>query len=172
MFHTVADQDFGLKILNSLRAGILSVDLQRRITAINEIAIRIFELENRNYVGMGIEDVLSDQQQLLQTLNDSYQMKNLPSRAELDLKIRNGTNRTVGYTISFIKNESGQVEGISLFFKDLTLVEQLNEQEKLKDRLAALGQMAAGLAHEIRNPLKTGFQEVLEESTIQVCLVY
>ena len=153
MFHTVADQDFGLKILNSLRAGILSVDLQRRITAINEIAIRIFELENRNYVGMGIEDVLSDQQQLLQTLNDSYQMKNLPSRAELDLKIRNGTNRTVGYTISFIKNESGQVEGISLFFKDLTLVEQLNEQEKLKDRLAALGQMAAGLAHEIRNPL-------------------
>ena len=79
MFHTVADQDFGLKILNSLRAGILSVDLQRRISAINEIAIRIFELENRNYVGMGIEDVLSDQQQLLQTLNDSYQMKNLPA---------------------------------------------------------------------------------------------
>ena len=45
------------------------------------------------------------------------------------------------------------VDGVSLFFKDLTLVEQLNEQEKLKDRLAALGQMAAGLAHEIRNPL-------------------
>ena len=153
MFHTVTDQDFGLKILNSLRCGILSVDLQRRITAINEIAIRIFELETENFVGMDVEAVLSDQQQLLQTLNDAYQMKNLPSRAELDLKLRDGKTRTVGYTISFTKDDAGVVDGVSLFFKDLTLVEQLNEQEKLKDRLAALGQMAAGLAHEIRNPL-------------------
>lgn len=153
MFHTVAEQDFSLKILKSLRAGILSVDLERRITAINEIAIRIFELESQNYVGLQVQEVLSEQHQLLQTLTDAYQMKNLPSRAELDLKIRDGKYRTVGYTISFIKNETGEVEGISLFFKDLTLVEQLNEQEKLKDRLAALGQMAAGLAHEIRNPL-------------------
>jgi two-component system, NtrC family, sensor histidine kinase AtoS len=153
MFHTVADQDFGLKILNSLRCGILSVDLQRRITAINEIAIRVFELETQNYVGMRVETVLVEQQQLLQTLNDAYQMKNLPSRAELDLRLRDGKSRTVGYTISFTKDDSGVVDGVSLFFKDLTLVEQLNEQEKLKDRLAALGQMAAGLAHEIRNPL-------------------
>jgi PAS domain S-box-containing protein len=153
MFHTVNQPDFGLKLLSSLRCGILSVDLQLRITAINEIAIRIFELKDQNYVGRSIEDVLSEQPQLLQTLNDAYQMKNLPSRAELDLQIRDGKNRTVGYTISFIKDEAGNIEGISLFFKDLTLVEQLNEQEKLKDRLAALGQMAAGLAHEIRNPL-------------------
>jgi signal transduction histidine kinase len=153
MFHTVSEQDFGLKILNSLRCGILSVDLQRRITAINEIAIRIFELEMENFVGLDVEAVLGEQHQLLQTLNDAYQMKNLPSRAELDLRLRDGKNRTVGYTISFTKNEEGVVDGVSLFFKDLTLVEQLNEQEKLKDRLAYLGQMAAGLAHEIRNPL-------------------
>jgi signal transduction histidine kinase len=153
MFHTVTDQDFGLKILNSLRCGILSVDLQRRITAINEIAIRIFELETQNFVGRDVEGVLGEQQQLLQTLNDAYQMKNLPSRAELDLRLRDGKTRTVGYTISFTKDDTGVVDGVSLFFKDLTLVEQLNEQEKLKDRLAALGQMAAGLAHEIRNPL-------------------
>lgn len=153
MFHTGSGQDFGLKILNSLRCGILSVDLQRRITAINEIAIRIFELDLQDYVGLDVEAVLSEQQQLLQTLNDAYQMKNLPSRAELDLRFRDGKSRTVGYTISFTKNDEGIVDGVSLFFKDLTLVEQLNEQEKLKDRLAALGQMAAGLAHEIRNPL-------------------
>jgi signal transduction histidine kinase len=43
--------------------------------------------------------------------------------------------------------------GVTLFFKDLTQVEQQEEQERLRDRLAALGQMAASLAHEIRNPL-------------------
>ncbi len=71
----------------------------------------------------------------------------------MEIRLSEGASRTVGYTISFIKGEDGDIGGISLFFKDLTLVEQLNEQEKLKDRLAALGQMAAGLAHEIRNPL-------------------
>ena len=61
MFHTVSDQDFGLKILNSLWCGILFVDLQWRITAINEIAIRIFELETQNFVGMDVEVILGEQ---------------------------------------------------------------------------------------------------------------
>ena len=153
MFYTVPEKDFGLRILNSLRCGILSIDRENRITAVNEIAIRILELENRDYVGEDVREVLKNQQFFLQLLSGAYQMKNLPSRAEMEIRLREGASRTVGYTISFIKDEDGDVGGISLFFKDLTLVEQLNEQEKLKDRLAALGQMAAGLAHEIRNPL-------------------
>jgi two-component system, NtrC family, sensor histidine kinase AtoS len=153
MFYTDPRENIGLKILNSLRCGILSVSLERKITAINEIALRILELENADYVNSSIEDVFQGQEQLLQILKDACQMKNLPSRAELGLNTKDGAERTVGYTVSFIKNDEGNIEGISLFFKDLTLVEQMNEQEKLKDRLAALGQMAAGLAHEIRNPL-------------------
>jgi PAS domain S-box-containing protein len=153
MFYTVPEKDFGLKILNSLRCGILSIDRENKITAINEIAIRILELENLDYVGADVREVLKNQEFFLQLLNGAYQMKNLPSRAEMEIRVREGASRTVGYTISFIKGEDGEIAGISIFFKDLTLVEQLNEQEKLKDRLAALGQMAAGLAHEIRNPL-------------------
>ncbi|HEX2524521.1 MAG TPA: PAS domain-containing protein [Terriglobia bacterium] len=117
MFHTVTAQDFGLKILNSLRCGILSVDLHRRITAINEIAIRIFELNNENYVGRHVDEILREQQSLLLTLNDACQMKNLPSRAELDLRLGDGKNRTVGYTISFVKDDAGNVEGISIFLR-------------------------------------------------------
>jgi signal transduction histidine kinase len=153
MFYVIGKEDFGLKILNSLRCGILSVNLHKEITAINEISQRILELENVNQVGRRVEEVFAHQPQLLQILNDAYQMKNLPSRAELELNTKEGNGRTVGYTISFIKQHDGSIEGISVFLKDLTLVEQMNEQEKLKDRLAALGQMAAGLAHEIRNPL-------------------
>ena len=43
--------------------------------------------------------------------------------------------------------------GATLFFKDLTRVEQLEERERLRDRLAALGEMAAAIAHEVKNPL-------------------
>jgi signal transduction histidine kinase len=153
MFFTSARKDYGLRILNSLRCGILSVDMEERVTAINDIALRILDLEIKDYVGVHISELFKEREQLLYVLKDACQMKNPPSRAEMVLKVREGKDRTVGYTISFLKTEGGDVEGVSLFFKDLTLVEQMNEQEKLKDRLAALGQMAAGLAHEIRNPL-------------------
>src|SRR5262249_23629654 len=55
--------------------------------------------------------------------------------------------------LSLVPGDDGAPLGAALFFKDLTHVEHKEEQERLKDRLAALGQMAANLAHEIRNPL-------------------
>ena len=59
----------------------------------------------------------------------------------------------IGYTLSLIRNSEGVTIGAAMFFKDLTRVEQLEERERLRDRLAALGEMAAAVAHEIKNPL-------------------
>jgi signal transduction histidine kinase len=52
-----------------------------------------------------------------------------------------------------VSDECGCVEGAALLFKDLTRVDQLEERERLRDRLAALGEMAAAIAHEVKNPL-------------------
>src|SRR5690606_8282790 len=54
---------------------------------------------------------------------------------------------------SQVRDTRGFVTGATLFFKDLTRVEQLEERERLRDRLAALGEMAAAIAHEVKNPL-------------------
>ena len=59
----------------------------------------------------------------------------------------------IGYTLSQVRDQRGQLTGATLFFKDLTRVEQLEERERLRDRLAALGEMAAAIAHEVKNPL-------------------
>jgi signal transduction histidine kinase len=77
-------------------------------------------------------------------------MSHLPNRAELRLK---DLDRVIGYTLSQVKDDSGQAIGAVMFFKDLTRVEQLEERERLRDRLASLGEMAAGIAHELKNPL-------------------
>src|SRR5688500_12863391 len=74
----------------------------------------------------------------------------LPNRAELRLK---STGKVIGYTLSLIRDEHDDTIGAALFFKDLTHVEQMEERERLRDRLAALGEMAAAMAHEIKNPL-------------------
>ena len=59
----------------------------------------------------------------------------------------------IGYTLSHVRDERGRSTGVALFFKDLTKVEQLEERERLRDRLVALGEMAAAIAHEVKNPL-------------------
>jgi two-component system nitrogen regulation sensor histidine kinase GlnL len=59
----------------------------------------------------------------------------------------------IGYTLSQVRDARGSITGATLFFKDLTRVEQLEERERLRDRLAALGEMAAAIAHEVKNPL-------------------
>jgi signal transduction histidine kinase len=59
----------------------------------------------------------------------------------------------IGYTLSQVKDDDGVTIGAVMFFKDLTDVEQMEERERLRDRLASLGEMAAGIAHELKNPL-------------------
>src|SRR5260370_1852681 len=59
----------------------------------------------------------------------------------------------MGFNLEFVRNDEGDVAGVAMFFKDLTRVEQLEERERLRDRLAALGEMAAAIAHEVKNPL-------------------
>jgi signal transduction histidine kinase len=63
------------------------------------------------------------------------------------------TGRALGYTLSRIHDDEGELVGATLFFKDLTRVEQMEERDRLRDRLAALGEMAAAIAHEVKNPL-------------------
>ena len=74
----------------------------------------------------------------------------LPNRAEMRLARRAAS---IGYTLSLVRDDDGRRSVPTLFFKDLTRVEQIEERERLRDRLAALGEMAAAIAHEVKNPL-------------------
>jgi signal transduction histidine kinase len=87
---------------------------------------------------------------VLRVLSSAFELTTLPNRAELRLK---ELDRVIGYTLSLVRNDTGESIGAALFFKDLTQVEQQEERERLRDRLASLGEMAAGIAHELKNPL-------------------
>ena len=75
----------------------------------------------------------------------------LPNRAELRLKDLEQGHRL--HAVADPRRRRARSIGAALFFKDLTRVEQLEERERLRDRLAALGEMAAAIAHEVKNPL-------------------
>ena len=148
-----ATPEFYRRLIEGMRCGILIIDRGGGIVMVNDHARAILELTELPPSGAPVDEALALHPQLAHILRDSFWMSRLPNRAEIDLKSRSESGKTIGFTLSLVRDDFGEATGAALFFKDLTHVEHKEEQERLKDRLAALGQMAANLAHEIRNPL-------------------
>ena len=104
----------------------------------------------RGRSGRPFTEVLQGCPEVARVLLSAFETDDLPNRAEMRLR---KTGRAIGYTLSRIHDDEGRQVGATLFFKDLTRVEQIEERERLRDRLATLGEMAAAIAHEVKNPL-------------------
>ena len=137
-------------MVGNMRNGVLAIDREGGIVLLNEEARRLFRLPAVDVTGTAYVDVLREHTDILRVLGGAFELKSLPNRAELRLK---STDTVIGYTLSLVRDDRGEPVGAALFFKDLTHVEQIEERERLRDRLAAVGEMAAVMAHEIKNPL-------------------
>ena len=143
-------------IVSSMANGVLAVRRDGTLALMNQEAYRIFSLTpDPDDIGRPFAEVLGPRADIVRVLTAAFELTHLPNRLELRLK---DLDRVIGYTLSQVKDQgadgtAGQVIGAVMFFKDLTQVEQREERERLRDRLASLGEMAAGIAHELKNPL-------------------
>jgi signal transduction histidine kinase len=145
------DDTFFRHMVAGMRNGVLAFTRDGRLTLINDEAYRIFDVAPQPHdLGRPIADVLQGHPEVVRVLNTVFEVHHLPNRAELRLR---PSGMVIGYTLALVRDDSGRVIGASMFFKDLTRVEQLEERERLRDRLAAVGEMAAAIAHEVKNPL-------------------
>ena len=146
----VADRFFR-EIVSSMRNGVLAITIDGAVAVMNQEAYRIFSLPpDPDDIGRQYAEVLRMHADIVRVLAGAFELSHLPNRVEMRLK---STGRVIGYTLSHVRDDAGALTGVTLFFKDLTRVEQLEERERLRDRLAALGEMAAAIAHELKNPL-------------------
>ena len=146
----LGDRFFRHLVFN-LRTGVLAITRDGRVAAMNDMAYRVLALPaGGDYIGRPFAEVLVDLPEVVRVLQQAFDSSDLPNRAEMRLR---KTGRAMGYTLSHIHDDDGRMVGATLFFKDLTRVEQMEERERLRDRLAALGEMAAAIAHEVKNPL-------------------
>ena len=138
-------------LVAGMRNGVLAFTREGRLTLINEEAYRIFDLAPRHDdLGRPVAELLQQHPEVVRLLNSVFDVHLLPNREELRLR---PSGKVIGYTLGHVRDDSGRVIGASMYFKDLTRVEQLEERERLRDRLAAVGEMAAAIAHEVKNPL-------------------
>ena len=146
-----ADDRFFRYVVSSMRNGVIAIRRDGALALMNNEAYRIFSLARRpDDVGRPFSEVFRDHPDVARVVSSAFELTTLPNRAELRLK---DTDRVIGYTLSVVKDDTAQPIGAVMFFKDLTQVEQQEERERLRDRLASLGEMAAGIAHELKNPL-------------------
>ena len=146
-----ADDRFFRHVVSSMRNGVIAIQRDGMIALVNDEAYRIFGLPRPPQdTGQPFSEVFRERPDLIRVLSGAFEMTTLPNRAELRLK---DVDRVIGYTLSQVRDDHGRGIGAVMFFKDLTHVEQREERERLRDRLASLGEMAAGIAHELKNPL-------------------
>jgi signal transduction histidine kinase len=145
------DDRFFRHLVSHLRTGVLAIRRDGRIAVMNDVAYRVLGLPpGPEDLGRIFTDVLVDVPEVTRVLQQAFESSVLPNRAEMRLR---KTGRAIGYTLSHINDDDGDIVGVTFFFKDLTRVEQEEERGRLRDRLAALGEMAAAIAHEVKNPL-------------------
>ena len=153
-FEELADlKSYTDNILASVKTGIVTVDLDGRVVTLNPAAELLTGFFAGEAAGRYCTEVFRDSPAIGEIL-----METLANRADapgipLTLKRRNGVLVPVEVRVAPLKGGDGKDLGVVGVLRDLTVVRELQRQLERSDRLAAVGTLAAGLAHEIKNPL-------------------
>jgi len=141
------------RIVASIRSGLVTTDLDGRIFTFNTAAHEITGYQEDVIRGKDASILFGEMKEhIAETLRALEKGDNSP-RFETNCLTSEGMRLRLGYSISPLSSETGDTTGMVITFQDLTQVRSLEETSRRQDRLAAIGRMAASIAHEIRNPL-------------------
>jgi two-component system, NtrC family, sensor histidine kinase AtoS len=161
--HAENIESYNENILQCVTSGVMTFDVRCRLTTINRAAEETLSAVREQAVGKSCQDLLGDgdiTKAVLATLNGRVPSARMEAMLE-----RAGGRLWLGYNTAVLTDRQGSAIGVILSFTDLTEVKRLQEQMELRERLTALGEMSAGIAHELRNPMAviTGYLNLLSK---------
>lgn len=139
-------------IVSSIRSGLITTDLEGRIAVFNNTAEELTDRESAEMLEKPVQ-ILLGERLWMRIINNDFFKNARPLRHQDCLTLASGAQRHLGLSVSPLLDQEQQLIGYIISFQDLTEIKRLEEEIRLKDRMAAIGRMAAGIAHEIRNPL-------------------
>jgi two-component system sensor histidine kinase PilS (NtrC family) len=144
---------FNDRIIESMRSGLVTTDLLGHIITFNRAAEEITGHRASDVRGNKIFTIFGDIEKQIEAGLESIRTRTRLPRFDISCKTADGREIHLGFSVAPLVDESDNSRGYVLTFQDLTEVMELEREVRRQERLAALGKMAAGLAHEIRNPL-------------------
>jgi len=141
----IKNERFIDSIIFNMSSGLMVTDLNGRIRMINYAGAEILRCEQTDLLGRLVDDFFPEGRRLVTVEGTS-------TGREVVIKTKDGPI-PVGYSNSYLISNEGGSDGVIVVFRDLSDIKKLQDQLREKDRFAAIGKVAAGVAHEIRNPL-------------------
>lgn len=158
-------ENYNENILECVTSGVITFDHNCIVTTSNKASEEILGIDRNLLTGKKCGDIFTDGD-ICQAVHETI-IKKMPSaRMEAMLNLSGGKT-WFGYNTAVLTDRHGAALGAILSFSDLTEVKRLQEQMELKERLTALGEMSAGIAHELRNPMAviSGYLNLLGKKT-------
>ncbi len=154
-----AIEGYNENILQSVPSGVISFDENLRVTKVNQAAEKILEIRGEGISGKPHTEVLK------KPIADLLSHKSVIERREIIYATPSGRRIWLGLTLSPLKDGSGAIIGQILVFTDLTHLKAIESQMQLRDKLSSLGEISAGIAHEMRNPMAViaGYTKLLSK---------
>jgi PAS domain S-box-containing protein len=140
-------------ILGSVTSGIVTLDLDGRVATLNPAAEMLTGLFGPEVTGRYGQEVFGHSPEVAEILMEALASRSGTANAALVLRRPNGSTLPIEMSTAPLRGLEGKDLGVVGVFRDVSIVRELEEQLRRSDRLAALGTLAAGLAHEIKNPL-------------------
>lgn len=162
-------ESYNENILQCVSSGVLSFDRNCRLTTSNRAAQEMLGWQVAQS-GMSCQDLFGDSS-ITRAVRRTIEGRRNSTRMEEMLDRPQG-KIWLGFNTAVLTDPQGGALGAILSFSDLTEVKRLQEQMELHERLTALGEMSAGIAHELRNPMAviSGYLNLLSKRTDQACL--
>ncbi|MFH1373180.1 MAG: ATP-binding protein [bacterium] len=146
-------EQFNQFLLTSMNSGLITIDREGRILSVNRAAGEILDVESSEFQGKLYSKALGIDGQLAAAIRQTLSRGEKTGYQEIEYPAADKQNLVLGISVSVISDEGRRPIGASLLINDLTELRRLRTELETSNRLAALGEMAAGLAHQLRNSM-------------------